>query len=87
MKMRRLKWYETLGIAGAVLIGVTGAECKAGESQNYQACKKAGGDTKSGTCVKPGFRCDGEEGSGGGYHHDWYICEGDPPRWVKEKYK
>lgn len=27
MRMRRLKWYETLALAGAVLIGVSAAEC------------------------------------------------------------
>ena len=87
MRFRKPKWWESLAIAGAVLIGLSAAECKTGGGTNYDACKKAGGDTKSGTCVKPGFRCDGEEGSGGGYHNDWYVCKGDPPRWTKEKYK
>jgi hypothetical protein len=67
----------------AVTVGLLGFLACAGGT-NYDACKKAGGDTESGTCVKPDFRCDGELGSRGSYHNVWYICQGDPPRWAKD---
>lgn len=87
--MRKPKWYEALAIAGIIILGTTGAECggstgEGGYSDSANKCKAAGGDTSSGTCVKPGFRCDGWEGAGGTYKKIWYTCKNDPPVWVKD---
>jgi hypothetical protein len=72
-------------LGGLVIIGASAGFCDSGsEPSTYDKCKAAGGDTKSGTCVKPGFRCDGETGSQGTFGKLWYICQGDPPVWVKE---
>lgn len=82
--MKTTKWRATL-VATSWLVGGTVAwQCGGAGSDSYDKCKAAGGDTESGNCALPGFQCDGEEGNVASYHKVWYICQGDPPVWVKE---
>jgi hypothetical protein len=87
MKTKWQKFLLSFTIGGAVILGTSAAGCfgdSGNDQDTYDKCKAAGGETKSGICVKPGFRCDGDEGSDGAYQGVWYICESEPPVWTKE---